>query len=272
MSFLDDALGREAAAAVLAAVAESPRLAPAVLPRAALAWARVALAAGYEGASPGAPGATVLAKSTGWTVSLPDGRAIDGDDETGFAAAVLVAAGHGPAGAEPPRAALQRLGKALDGFAAVARRPAKLIPLRTLQKAKGTEKPGPAHAPQAPMAPQAPAPPRVGGAGSAPPVAPAPKGAPDGREVPGIAKPPQPAKPAAGRGHALTRSEAAAPCAVCSSPQLRGQALVGCVCHADVLAKSDVTPTATGWILRFNGPDRDSFVNFLDQMRGAGGR
>src|SRR3954468_21472153 len=102
MSFLDDVLGREAAAAVLAAVAESPRLAPAVLPRAALAWARVALAAGYEGASPGAPGATVLAKSNSWSVFLPDGRAIDGDDETGFAAAVLVAAGHGPAGAEPP--------------------------------------------------------------------------------------------------------------------------------------------------------------------------
>lgn len=188
-----DTLGAEGAAAFDRAVAGRPALAGAVAPRAALAWAQLAVAQGYCGPAPGSPGEAL--------VVLAKGEAWEGADHVGHGApglaALLTALAGGGLQRVPRGAVMARLGKNLDVLAKaewsrkfVLAGLAKAAPKApgAAGAAGGIDRPGPAAAARPPTPPTAPTPPKPPGNGLKVTAPAAPK--PPGVKAPAAPKPP----------------------------------------------------------------------------------
>lgn len=251
---LQDTIGAAGAAAVERAVAARPALVAALRPRAALAWARLAIERGYAGAVPGAGDATLLVKGELWTVDVPGGR-LEGGGAFGLAALLVALAGGRGEDRLPASRAATRLGRSMDTLAKAAWcAPAGgSVPGRyALKKAAKpkTDAPGPAAKPIAPAPPDPPAPPAAAQRGVVP-VAPRPPKAPRAA------------------GAVLRRSELQRPCGECGTPQLENGALVGCGCWSELCKSLVWRETAAGYVVRFPEDDRDGAVAFLAALRGG---
>jgi hypothetical protein len=249
---LVETLGPDGAAAVERAVVTRPALAGAVRPRAALAWAQLAVTHGFQGPSPGS-GFDLLVKADGaW--SFPD---YDGHGAPALAA-VLVALAGGDVSKVPRGRVMARLGQNLDLLvkAEFTRGSSPVLDLmrgRSLQKATkpgpqhaGVDKPGPANPPRQASAPQAPQPPTAASQATT------------------VPKPVQPKAPKA-PGAVLHRSELEAACPHCGRPQLQDGNLTGCGCFAGALMKAEVVPVTGGFAVRME--DREAFVEFVKAVR-----
>lgn len=252
---LHDTLGPEGAAALAAAVAATPALDAVVRPRAALAWAQLAVQHGFEGAVPGTD-APLLVKGEAWTATV-DGAPHSGTGTAGLAA-VIIALNGGVTVAMPHLRSMTRLAKNLDQLASAAwRGPVAALRARArglgLAKAAPPSKDGPGHphAAQEPLAPQvadAPTAPRRGRipvAAEPPAPAVAPQARPGAEPKRPEAKVPMPKVRAA----PLRMSELARPCSVCGRAQLTGTQLTGCGCWAEALTKGEAILLPTGLVL-----------------------
>lgn len=171
---LFDVLGQDGASAIERAIEGRPGLAGAVRPRAALAWAQLALTVGYRGPAPGSPEIHVdIRKGEGWVFGAGDDQVVGLEDSAPHLAACILANSGGSIGQVPRTKAMQRLGANLDAMAKAELTKAITKPAGAHV---GVEAPGPAAAarpPKPPTAPAAPTPPSR--AASKPAVAAAPK-------------------------------------------------------------------------------------------------
>ncbi len=262
---LEDVLGPEGAAVLARAAQEDPSFADALRPRAALAWARLALADGFDGVAPGRPDVKLMVKSESWTATMDEGP-ISGKGEARLTALLLtlVAA---PVNSATPSPVLERLGKNLDALAGAVwrRHRGAVAALRSRARSRmskaapgggGAKEPrGPAAAPTGPTPPQGPQ---------------APQGGMHGQPKPPN-QPKQPKPPGGRPPVTMKRSELEALCTVCGRSQLRSGGLVGCFCFVELVKNVQWTLSKDVFSIKFPANDHDGMLAFLEATRGHRG-
>ena len=275
---LSDLLGVDGAQAFNTALTRTPSLAPALLPRAALAWARIALQNTRDIPVPGDPLVTVCVKSETQSWSCRD---VEGTGATSLASLVLVLAGVTEVDTTPtPTPGLVKLGKSLD-VTIQARFPSRALDAihasarSKLAKGGGgggqapkapkgaPEAPGPAHKPTEAIAAIPPVPteqktPKAVGSKFAGIKAP-------GANVGGVAqaKPKKPPKPKA----VVLKSELEKSCGRCGMSHLVMGRLIGCWCHSKTLAASVIKERSDSFEFEASLNKAEDLTRFVNEVR-----